>query len=298
LHGRRGQAGSGAYAEIVAEINFSWGAASPNVLTNSDCFSAKWQGLQNFPTSGTYRFTAIADDGVRVIIDGTIIIDNLTNNNALVLNSADVAVSSGTRDIIVQYVEYSGNAAIQFFWEPVNVATSGPTSTPTATGLPPIPPGALTATVVRDAPSLGGGIIGRIRRGETYAVVGRDADARWFVLQLAGFQGWVYGYYLFINGNEFNPPVLSATSIYGFPPGFKDTGVLAQTHAAMRLRGEPNIFSPQTGRITWGSFLPVAGRTAYGDWYQVLWKGTIGWVYTGFLTIEQGEFADIPIVHD
>jgi uncharacterized protein YraI len=295
--------GNPTIAEIVPQINFSWGSGSPNVLTNMDCFSAKWQGLQNFPADGTYRFTAIADDGVRVFVDGTLVIDNLLNTGTLVRNSADVNITAGTRDVLVEYVEFSGNAAIQFFWEAANVSTSGPTGTPTVTSLPPIPPGALAATViraavlnVRDAPSLGGNVIGRILRGQTYAVVGRNQDATWFVLQLGGYQGWVYGYYLFVNGNEFNPPVMSATSIFGVPPEFNDTGVLVQTHAAMRLRAEPNIYSPQTGRITWGSFLPVSGRTAYGDWYQVLWKGTIGWVYTGFLTIEQGEFADIPVI--
>ena len=295
--------GTAVYAEIVSQLNFSWGTLNPNPLTNADCFAAKWQGLQSFDTGGTYRFTAVADDGVRVTIDGTMIIDNLNNTGTLAINTADVNVTAGTRDIIVEYVDYSGNAAIQFFWEPVDVSTPGPTGTPTATGLPPIPPGALTGTViratilnVRDAPSLGGNVIGRIRRGETYAVIGRNEDASWFVLQLGGYQGWVYGYYLFVNGNEFNPPIMSATSIYGVPPGFNDTGVLVQTHATMRLRESPNIFSRQTGRITWGAFLPVSGRTAYGDWYQVLWKGTIGWVYTGFLTIEQGDFSNIPVV--
>lgn len=295
--------GSAVFPEIVSQINFSWGTLAPNVLTNADCFMVVWQGLQNFATGGTYRFTAIADDGVRVTIDGTLIIDNLNNTGTLTRNSADVNVTGGTRDIIVQYAEYSGNAAIQFFWEPVDVSTPGPTATATVTGLPAIPPGALTATVirasilnVRDSPSLAGGILGRMRRGETYAVIGRNENATWFVLQLGGFQGWVYGYYLYVNGNEFNPPIMSATSVFGIPAGFTDTGVLVQTHAAMRLRGFPNIYTPQTGRIPWGSFLPVAGRTAYGDWYQVLWKGTIGWVYTGFLTIEQGDFADIPII--
>lgn len=131
--------GVASYAEIVSEINFSWGTSSPNVNTQSDCFSATWQGLQNFATGGTYRFTALADDGVRVFIDGTVVIDNFTNNGTTVFNSADVNITAGTRDIVVQYTEFSGNAAIQFYWEAVDISTPGPTATPTATGLPPIP---------------------------------------------------------------------------------------------------------------------------------------------------------------
>jgi uncharacterized protein YraI len=149
---------------------------------------------------------------------------------------------------------------------------------------------------VRDAPSVGGNRLGRILRGQTYQIVGRDPDARWFLLQLGGYQAWAYGYYLFVNGNEFNAPVRSATTAFGIPAGFNDTGVIVQTHATMRLRSEPDVTAPQTGRVTWGAFLPVAGRTAAGDWYQVLWKGTIGWVYTGFTDVVQGDYNNIPVI--
>jgi len=297
--------GSPVLPQVDQVINFNWGNGSPNAsFLPSDNFSVRWTSLEEFTQGGTYRFTVNSDDGVRVTIDGTVIIDNFVQTNALTLVTSDVSITAGIREIVVEYREFTGNAAIQFFWEPFNVATAGPTSTPPNTALPPIPPGALTATVirasvlnVRDTPSLGGNVVGRILRGQTYAVTGRNADATWFVLQLGGYEAWVYGYYLYIAGNEFNPPIRSATSIYGIPAGFNDTGVLVQTHATMRLRAEPSVFSMQTGRITWGSVIPVSGRTAGGDWYQVLWRGTIGWVYTGYLDITQGSYEDIPIVH-
>lgn len=295
--------GSPSIAIIDTVINFNYGAGSPAAGVNPDNFSVRWNSLETFTESGVYRFTAGADDGVRVIIDGTTVIDNFVQTNTFSLRTADVNITAGTRDITVEFVEFTGNAAVQFFWEAVDVGTAGPTATPPNTSLPPILPGALTATViragvlnVRDAPSLGGNVVGRIIRGETYAVTGRNEDATWFVLQLGGFEAWAYGYYLFINGNEFNPPIRSATSIYGIPAGFNDTGVLVQTMATMRLRAEPNVLSPQTGRITWGSIIPVSGRTAAGDWYQVLWKGTIGWVFTGFLDITEGDFENIPVI--
>ncbi|MGB7341350.1 MAG: SH3 domain-containing protein [Phototrophicaceae bacterium] len=295
--------GSPVVAVIDPTINFNWASGSPNVLVNPDNFSVRWTSLENFDLPGTYRFTASSDDGVRVIIDGTTVIDNFVQTGTLTVSTADVNITAGTREIVVEYVEFAGTAAIQFFWEPFTVGTAAPTSTPPNTALPPIPPGALAATVVRagalntrDAPSLGGNVVGRILRGETYAVTGRNEDATWFVLQLGGYEAWVYGYYLFINGNEFNPPIRSATSIYGIPAGFNDTGVLVQTNAVMRLRASPSIFAAQTGRITWGAIIPVSGRTAAGDWYQVLWKGTIGWVFTGFLDITEGDLNNVPVI--
>ncbi|MEL6525873.1 MAG: SH3 domain-containing protein [Chloroflexota bacterium] len=291
---------------LIAQVNFNYGTGGPARISGTvDNFSVRWQGLQNFATSGLYRFTAVADDGIRVSIDGTNIINNFVNNGGVTTTTADVNVTAGDRDIVIEYVEFTGNATVQVFWQPINAegGTAGPTATPGPTALPAIPAGALTATVIRaavlntrDAPSLGSNVIGRILRGETYAVIGRNEDATWFILQLGGYEAWVYGYYLFVNGNEFNAPIRTAVSVFGIPPGFNDTGVIVQTRATMRLRAEPNVTSMQTGRITWGALLPVSGRTAAGDWYQVLWKGTVGWVFTGFLEITEGEYENIPIV--
>lgn len=300
--------GNPVFTRIDQQINFNYGTGSPVPgFVNTDNFSIRWTNLEDF-VAGTYRFTAIAETGVRVYIDNVVIIDRLTGTGGIQNATADVQVPAGTRDLKVEYVALTGNATIQVFWEAANLvptATAGPSPTPappTATGLPPIPPGALTATVirasvlnVRSAPSLGADRVGRILRGQTYAIVGRDANARWFLLQLSGFQAWAYGYYLFINGNEFNAPVTSSTVLSGIPAGFADTGVLVVTQAGMRLRADPNTVSPQIGRIPWGSFLPVIGRVADNSWYQVVWKGTVGWVYTPYLEIRQGNINNVPI---
>lgn len=285
-------------------INFNYGTNAPMVPgVNADNFSVRWTSQENFPTAGTYRFSAGADDGIRVIIDGNTVINDFRQTNAFTVRTSDVNLTAGTHNITVEFVEFTGNAAVQFSWTTAVAGTAAPTAPPTITPLPAIPAGALTGTViratrlnVRSAPSLGGAIIGRILRGETYAIVGRNENATWFILRLAGYEGWVSGYYIYVNGNEFNPPIRSATSIYGVPSGFRDTGVLVQTRATMRLRAEPNLSSRQTGRITWGAIIPVGGRTAAGDWYQVLWKGTVGWVYTGYLDIREGDYANIPII--
>jgi hypothetical protein len=300
--------GNPSIAQVESQINFVFSTGKPPATAAiatfpSDNFSIRFQSLANFPASGVYRFTALADDGIRVRIDGTTIIDNFVQTGTSTSRTADVNITAGNRDIVVEYVEFTGNALVQFSWTPVSVGTAGPTPTATNTGLPPIPAGALAATViragvlnVRDAPSLGGNVIGRILRGQTYQVVGRNDDATWFVLQLNGRQGWAWGYYLFINGNEFNAPVVAATTLYGIPAGFNDTGVLVQSEATIRLRLEPNVLSPQIGRVTWGAFLPVSGRTAGGDWYQVLWKGTIGWIAAAWVEIRQGDYNNIPVI--
>jgi len=250
---------------------------------------------------------------MRVTIDGVTIIDRLTVTPGAQSVAVNVQVSDGTRTIVVEYASQTGNAAYQFFWNAAGTvngtpgATAGPptaTFTPSQTSLPAIPAGALRATVikaavlnVRDAPSLFANRIGRILRGQTYQVVGRDANARWFLLQLSNTQAWAYGFYISVDGNEFNAPVVSAGAgtLNAIPPGYSDYGVIIVTEAGMRLRGEPNTTSPQTGRIPWGSFLPVVGRVGDNSWYQVVWKGTVGWVYAPYTEVRQGDINAVPI---
>lgn len=304
-----------AYTQIDSQINFNYGSASPSngsVTLPVDNFAVRWTGQQQIPTSGNYQFTVVREDDVRVTVNNVVII-NYQNSDITgpAPVTGTVALAAGTATIVVEFIARTGNASIVFYYQLVAGNATNipgiyftPTTTLTAsrTPLPAIPPGAITATVirasvlnVRDAPSTGGRKIGQILRGETYAIVGRDADARWFLLQLGGYQGWSYGYYLFVNGNEFTPPVTSPFGTLGVPPGFQDTGVVAQSTATLVLRDVPSVAGNQIGRVTWGAFLPVVGRTGDGFWYQVSWKNTIGWVYSPFSKIIQGDINAVPI---
>lgn len=293
-----------ALTRVDQVIAFNFGAgAPPGTPLPPDNFSIRWTSQQTF-AAGTYTFNAFAEDDVRVRLNGVEIISFRNQDvNGPQTFQATVPVDAGVSTIQVEFVARTGNASISFQWQLSGPpGTVAPTPTRTRTPLPPIPPGALTATVirasvlnVRDAPSLGGNRVGRILRGETYQVVGRDERARWFLLELGGRQAWAWGYYLFINGNEFNAPVRSPFGTLGVPPGVVDTGVVAQTQSTMRLRAEPNVASAQTGRITWGAFLPVVGRTADGFWYQVVWRGTVGWMYSPYSRIIQGDINSVPV---
>ena len=55
-------------------INFEWGASGPGGAVPVDGFSARWTRSKSFD-AGTYRFYTRTDDGVRVWIDGVLVID-------------------------------------------------------------------------------------------------------------------------------------------------------------------------------------------------------------------------------
>ncbi|MEZ4942273.1 MAG: PA14 domain-containing protein [Saprospiraceae bacterium] len=57
------------------QINFSWFNKAPAPGVNPHVFSVRWTGFLQTPESGTYRFRAFVDDGIRVYVNGKLVID-------------------------------------------------------------------------------------------------------------------------------------------------------------------------------------------------------------------------------
>jgi LysM repeat protein len=109
-------------------INFNWGWGAPMAGVDIDYFSVRWTRTFSF-LGGTYRFYARVDDGVRVWVDGTLIIDQW-HDGALRTFSADVTLGAGDHDIRVEYYDRTQVARIHFWWEPL-VKPPEDTVTPT-----------------------------------------------------------------------------------------------------------------------------------------------------------------------
>jgi len=90
------------------DLNFDWGGGTPDPLLPKDSFSARWERKINV-SSGTYRFTATMDDGMRVWVDGVLIIDSWWDSQVHSM-SADRYLSGGDHQIKVEYYEAGGDA--------------------------------------------------------------------------------------------------------------------------------------------------------------------------------------------
>ena len=78
-------------------VNFDWGTGSPGAGVTADQFSVRWTGNVQAPATGSYRFQTMSDDGVRVWVNGVLVINNWTNHAPTTNNSASIALTGGTR---------------------------------------------------------------------------------------------------------------------------------------------------------------------------------------------------------
>jgi chitodextrinase len=95
-------------------IDHSWGIGSPTGVP-ADRFSTRWTGTHSF-TAGSYQFTATADDGIRVWVDGTPLID-AWKDQAPTTYRATRILTAGEHAVKVEYYENGGGAVARVSWQ-------------------------------------------------------------------------------------------------------------------------------------------------------------------------------------
>ena len=98
------------------EIAFDWGPHSPIDGLWLDGFSVRWTTRTELKTDH-YRFCARADDGVRIWVGGTLVVDEWHPDSGTTYCGVHWA-ETGTYDVKVEYYDQGGNALIHVWWEP------------------------------------------------------------------------------------------------------------------------------------------------------------------------------------
>jgi hypothetical protein len=120
-------------------IDFNWGSGSPRSDIPADNFSVRWSRRLDLSQAGTYRFQVVSDDGVRLWVDGQLIVNAW--RDGYISQEALVDLAAGGHDLRMDYYEHTGGALAQLTWERTSLP---PTKTPSPTPIPPtdtpIPP--------------------------------------------------------------------------------------------------------------------------------------------------------------
>ncbi|HTJ36341.1 MAG TPA: PA14 domain-containing protein [Dactylosporangium sp.] len=103
-----------------AAIGFDWGGGSPGAPIGADHFAARFTRTDTL-AAGTYRFSGTSDDGVRVYLDNSLIVDRWQDQNAPY--SVDKVVLAGTHTIRVEYYENEVGALLSFDYRRIGAVT-------------------------------------------------------------------------------------------------------------------------------------------------------------------------------
>ncbi|MBI4272818.1 hypothetical protein HY621_03125 [Candidatus Uhrbacteria bacterium] len=101
---------------IDPRIDFVWGGTPPAEKFSNDLFSVRWTGFIVAPQTATYTFSTIADDGARLWVDNTRLIDDW-NVHAPTLKSGSITLEKGRAyPIKLEYFEKSMGSGIRLAW--------------------------------------------------------------------------------------------------------------------------------------------------------------------------------------
>jgi hypothetical protein len=99
------------------QAHFDWGALSPAPgVVSADYFSARWTRTLDLPRGG-YRFSVTVDDGARLWVNDTLLVD-AWRQQAATTYAREIDLPGGPVAITLEYVEFAGHAVAQLAWEP------------------------------------------------------------------------------------------------------------------------------------------------------------------------------------
>lgn len=175
----------------------------------------------------------------------------------------------------------------------------------------PVPTGSVQVVVNRDnvnirlAPALGAELAGSVNAGFVANANGRSPDNQWLRIDYIGQEAWVGVPVISVLSGDINTlPIGDPRTIpYG---GFESprSGTTTATSAVsgrlalsgLRLRAGPSTAYPVLANPPRYTVFAILGRTANNVWVQVTFEGTLGWVRTEWVEIQNAaSVLDLPI---
>lgn len=103
-----------------AQVDFDWGTGSPDPSVPSDGFSVRWTRTHYFSQDGDYTFSTTTDDGVRLYVDGNLIIDHWVNQGVSTYTATVPNVTVGNHIIKMEYYDWLASAVAKLSWAPTS----------------------------------------------------------------------------------------------------------------------------------------------------------------------------------
>ena len=103
---------------IDPQVDFDWNWQYPAPGVQREYFSVRWSGKLYAPISGTYRFKATVDDGVRVWVAGKLLINEWRKQDDSQFVGEINLKAHHYYDLRIEYYNDWKGSVISVFWEP------------------------------------------------------------------------------------------------------------------------------------------------------------------------------------
>jgi hypothetical protein len=123
-----------------AVVNFNWGSGSPDPSISVDHFTARWTGSVQPIFSETYTFYTTTDDGVRLWINGQLVLDHWVDQGPTEWSGSLLLLAQQKYNLEMDYYENGGGAVAMLSWSSPSTAkaTIPQTQLYTTSNLPPV----------------------------------------------------------------------------------------------------------------------------------------------------------------
>lgn len=99
------------------EVNFDWSKESLDSSLDAKNFSVRWSGLLLVPETGNYTFSALNSDGIRVFLNGVLVIERFMDQAPIWTDSAPIHLKARqVADIQIDYYKKSGSGIAKLKW--------------------------------------------------------------------------------------------------------------------------------------------------------------------------------------
>ena len=109
--------GTAVLTRTDATIDFDWGEGAPDPSFPTEQFSVRWTGVVVPRYSETYTFSTFSDDGVKLEVNGTTIINDMTSHGPTGFDGTIALTAGQAYTITLDYFEDVGGAVVQLRWE-------------------------------------------------------------------------------------------------------------------------------------------------------------------------------------
>jgi N-acetylmuramoyl-L-alanine amidase len=151
---------------------------------------------------------------------------------------------------------------------------------------------------VRRGPGTSYRVLGDLGRNEVVPIIGKSGDGNWLQIQIGNIVGWIATKVVEVTGDLASLAVTDGSGGSGVQatgPTDSAASIVVPRGDVVNVRQGPSTGTGVTFKLRGGQSASITGQNAEGDWWQIDYRGTTGWVYRT-IVVANGDTSKVPII--